>query len=63
MGRCGAPCRVAIPNGSPRAQIDGAYATIGRLFAEEPGGRQAPAGVDIDGEWHAHLRIAGAFRT
>ena len=40
----------AVPNGSPRAQIDGAYAAIGRLFAEETRKRHAPAGVDFDGE-------------
>ena len=51
----------AIPNGSPRAQIDGAYAAIGGLFAEETSGRHARAGVDFDGERHTHLRIAGAF--
>ena len=53
----------AIPNGSPRAQIDGAYAAIGRLLAEKLGERQAPAGIDVDGERNAHLRVAGAFGT
>ena len=63
MGRCGAPYRAGDPKWFAPLQIDGAYATIGRLFTEKPGGRHTPAGVNFDGERHAHLRIARSFRT